>query len=1553
MRKSRGVFLVIAGSWNRPRQIMTFLVSSFFSIIFLWIQWPDYDGSIGRTFTLFGVSIIAGILTFSFLQWFLSSRHRIISVMARNNLLRRKRNTVLIIAGLLVGSAIVTSSLVIGDSLDATMEDQFLSPLGDTDYYIKRTDKSTGLWVEWNHTRADQIADSLLEWPEVQGVRAGLRMSASVQYAGLGEPMATWYAFDANYSSKGGFRPIGGDDGIRYSEIQSGHVIINEEMADSISATIGDEVEVHWVDFDLQNGLVRDSINLTVQGIVADVNTGNRNSGEPLLFTNLQQAQELTHKQDKITQLAIVVEGAGSSDLRSEITELVNQLLVAEDAGFAIESDSENGIIAVARTTDLGQLKSNEVHNLTNLVNESIFSLESVQLLQVPLYNIAQESVNISGLASSSITSIEQSGDWDWYATSSGLSLQDENGQWWVWAPEDVDDESVRDILLLDNHSAIIAYSDGVRHIDLSPGALDQNHLEGHSIAALSSFCLQDCQTIDGGNVVTLALEENDGNVWLHAFDLFTNWSTNKQLVDDGSALKVSLAVDEDEIIVTIGGILGSQTCSGSNITSLVCSVDSIERRDMFGHGNSTWVLEGQTLHLLDAGSTYPAWVFGLPNGSIAADSRDLIWVEDEGLWAWNGSVFNHVDMALPSAANSNAAALSLRFERLIVTTGSGVAIVNGDDISGRLPSQIRIDAVNRVPLTVVGCEGCSVIGFPDVNSGEIHVSDWAGETLSLSPTESVLLRGFIPVVRGQLDGEILTIEDATLSVPSPPGQPSFADMTFGLVSIPDAEALAGGGTGARSMVLIVGPGLVNEQVFAEVLADVEEWADIQADLDSTNLNVAPVKMNLIEATEDAGENFSTLFLIFGSFVIFSGILLVINIFVMLADERKPEMGMARAIGMQRPDIRALFVQEGALLGLISSALGSVLGIGVAWILMQFMATAFADTFSWNVVFDWSYQSVLAGFTAGFLVTWLTLWLTSMWISHLNVVAAIRSIPSRYSGVLPWWSVLITMFLGLSAICCFCLAFLFGDPIDGTRHAWWLLGGFIMMIAMLPPLFWIFSLVIPKDFTLMSKRFHRPVFMPRFILTILSVSMILWGWNGDPISNEWEQGPFSFIIMGIFLVAAGVLLLTSTAPLITRTVSRFIAPLSGKIASVLPTSLAYPMATPFRTAVTMGMFSLVIFAVVILSGYSALFGNYIGDMSEEAGGDYEILAFSSSELNPNVEEWEMGSLNSTYFDSIATIDTAVVKAERGDGVSGKLNVGLRGFDSNFSEHGGLALSDWADELGPTEMDVWEAVVNDESLVIIDSSLAPQQIVGPDTRTLNLTIGSSFLISDPTNSGINRTVYVAGILKPESSIMLPGIYINSEFAKERFDAKSQIVWFSVPDGTSISEQEFAADEIERGMIEEGVAVFVIEVAFSKINTFFMSMFNLLKAFLGLGLAVGIAGLAVVTIRNVSERRHQIGILRALGFSRSMVVSTFIIELSWISFLGIFNGAVVGVGFHYALYNKFLRDEGAQFLMPWNEIGLIIIGAYLLTLIATIWPVRKASSIMPAEALRDVI
>ncbi|MEE3083321.1 MAG: FtsX-like permease family protein [Candidatus Thermoplasmatota archaeon] len=1547
--------MTLAGPWTWPRRLVTAASGLLALILVAWLsfsaQIDESDWTMGRTLTSIGISAIAGLVVWTSVQWFLSSRHRMLATMARNNLIRRKRNTVLVIAGLLVGSAIVSSSLVIGDSLDSTMEQHILIPLGDTDYYIRGEDPVLGQWVEWNQSRADNLSDELMEWGAVHGARPGLAMTISVLHHAedLAEPRGDWYAFDAARSDLGDFDPIGGADGVRYSEIAPNHVVINEEMSERVLAEIGDELEIFWLDIDLTEGIARKSANLTIQAIIPDISTGHFGSKSPLIFTSLQDAQLLTGKQDTINQIAVSVKGDGNDALRSDIKAAVNQTLIAEDAGLTIESDASQGMVAVARTSGMGLLDVGEVSNLTAVVDATSTDVKVLEIIQVPLYNVAQDGINVSGLASNSISAIEQTDGWDWYATASGLSMQDSKGQWWIWEADESDDKSVRDLLIMGPQQGLAAHSDGVREIDVTPGASDTDHLSGVDVEALGA-----------SDSLIFALEIDDGDVILHHTDTsLTQWSTST-ILDDGTAMNLDMVVDSDEIHIRIGRLLGSRSCSipltttlGASLTSH-CADDLVERRDLFSHQQSAWVDDGQDIYLLNDGLLTSTDTLGLPNGTLIASHEQALWIEDEGLWSWNGTGFESIPIEIPPAASLHQAALSLNGTRLIVTTGDGVAISDADELSGRIPNRIKIE-IARVPLTVIALSGDGDISFPEVDDNHLVISQWAGKTLDVEEGEFIRLRGLLPASRGMLHGEVFYVDSANLTLPAPPGQPSFDAVSFGIVSMNDAEILAAGNPGDRTIVMLSGSTMMNASNFSAIESAVLLWADEQADLQTTDLNVFPIKQRALQATETIGESFSILFLIFGSFVIFAGILLVINIFVMLADERKPEMGMARAIGMQRGDLRSLFVQEGAFLGLISSALGALLGVGFGWVIMQLMGSVFSEA-GGEVIFDWTFQSLLGGFVTGFLVAWLTLWLTSLWISRLNVVAAIRDIPTRFTGGLPWWSILVTLFFGLASLVFFALAFLIGEPDDsyGTRHAWWILGGYTLMFAALPPLFWLLRVILPENINIGNMRLHKPVILPRLILTILGLSMVLWGWIGDPISDDWEQGPFSFILLGIFLVTAGVLLLSSLAPIVARFVARILARRSKRIASVLPTSLSYPLASPFRTAMSMGMFSIVIFAVVVLSGYSSLLGNYLDELSEEVGGDYEIASWTGGDsLDRDIGNWNLSDASVDDFDSMTVMSIAAVNAERLDGAEESMTVMLRGFDDNFTNHGALSLQTWATELGDTEQEVWNAVLNDDSLVIVDYSLTPQPAEGLDPNpTLNLQIYDTIVISDPFNNGINRTVDVAGIMTPSASFFMNGIYISSELAEDRFDAEPRIILFSVSDDVGPDKQQELADEIERGMIEHQVNTVVIGIYFAKVQSFALSMLDLLQAFLALGLAVGIAGLAVITIRNVSERRHQIGILRALGFQRGMVVSSFLIELTWISFLGILNGALVGIGFHYALYDRFLREEGASFMMPWAEISMIVFGAYLLTLIATIWPVLKASSISPAEALRDV-
>ncbi len=71
-------------------------------------------------------------------------------------------------------------------------------------------------------------------------------------------------------------------------------------------------------------------------------------------------------------------------------------------------------------------------------------------------------------------------------------------------------------------------------------------------------------------------------------------------------------------------------------------------------------------------------------------------------------------------------------------------------------------------------------------------------------------------------------------------------------------------------------------------------------------------------------------------------------------------------------------------------------------------------------------------------------------------------------------------------------------------------------------------------------------------------------------------------------------------------------------------------------------------------------------------------------------------------------------------------------------------------------------------------------------------------------------------------------------------------------------------------------------------------TLLQGFMSLGLVVGIAALGVISTRAVVERRHEIGILRAIGFRRSSVQAAFLLESSIVAILGIVIGSVSGPG-----------------------------------------------------------
>ena len=127
-------------------------------------------------------------------------------------------------------------------------------------------------------------------------------------------------------------------------------------------------------------------------------------------------------------------------------------------------------------------------------------------------------------------------------------------------------------------------------------------------------------------------------------------------------------------------------------------------------------------------------------------------------------------------------------------------------------------------------------------------------------------------------------------------------------------------------------------------------------------------------------------------------------------------------------------------------------------------------------------------------------------------------------------------------------------------------------------------------------------------------------------------------------------------------------------------------------------------------------------------------------------------------------------------------------------------------------------------------------------------------------------------------------------------------------------------------------------------------NFMQAFVSFGLVVGVLGLIVVSLRGITERTREIGMMRALGFQRGEVITAVVIEIFAVALVGLVIGIINGFILGYGMYTQYLLQFDFTFIIPWATLGIFIGLTVLLSIISAVLPARRASKIPPSEALR---
>ncbi len=122
-----------------------------------------------------------------------------------------------------------------------------------------------------------------------------------------------------------------------------------------------------------------------------------------------------------------------------------------------------------------------------------------------------------------------------------------------------------------------------------------------------------------------------------------------------------------------------------------------------------------------------------------------------------------------------------------------------------------------------------------------------------------------------------------------------------------------------------------------------------------------------------------------------------------------------------------------------------------------------------------------------------------------------------------------------------------------------------------------------------------------------------------------------------------------------------------------------------------------------------------------------------------------------------------------------------------------------------------------------------------------------------------------------------------------------------------------------------------------------------ALLGLALFIAVLGIVNTLALSVIERTREVGLLRAVGLSRSQLRRMITCESVVIATLGAVLGSVLGVGFGIAMMYA-LRDEGLEVIsVPWDQLGAFLAVSVVVGVLAAALPARRAARLDVLEAI----
>jgi len=682
----------------------------------------------------------------------------------------------------------------------------------------------------------------------------------------------------------------------------------------------------------------------------------------------------------------------------------------------------------------------------------------------------------------------------------------------------------------------------------------------------------------------------------------------------------------------------------------------------------------------------------------------------------------------------------------------------------------------------------------------------------------------------------------------------------------------------------------------ADMIAAVQKVLPPEAEV----LNQAQVVDDFSAGFEQVIGIFRNAMLTFAGIALFVSLFIIYNTFAILVNQRLQQIGMLRAIGATRAQIRRSILVEALIVGVVGSAVGIAFGLVVAFGIKSAFQAAGGFPETSTVVAP---RTIIVSLLVGLVATIVSALMPAFLAGRVSPIAAMRNeAPSRSSrtrriviGSVVLAVGLVLMGLGLfgggsassvlvplafGAIFTFIgvamLSVLFAGPAVDLMGRAPVLGVALLGMGLLLP-----ALTFTVGDGLPGGPFSGIVFVIKMVVSLVAVL------TGASIVASLARGGRTVGIGGSGAGLEGRLARQNAARSPQRTAATATALTIGialvATVGVVGQSLKATFADTLERAIKADLF--------IYDENGAPFSGELANQMEQVDGIGVVSRFRANEVR--LADGDVTSLSAFNADTGEQLLTFGVT----DGsIEGLTDNGVQVF-ADEAEDRGLAVGDtlpveFPD--GQTEELTVSGIFDDNS--VLNSPL----LVDLSTYERHIPATDDFFVGASVADGADRAAVQAQVQALADGFGSISVQNTGEF---------------------LDSQEDQIDSL-------------------------ITLINLLLAF---ALFVAFLGVINTIVLSVIERTREIGLLRAVGMTREQTRATIRWESVIVCLFGAVLGIVLGVLFAAAAVVAIPEGIIDSVAIPWESLVFAILFAALAGVLAAVFPARRAAKLNVLNAI----